>query len=212
MSYAYPAASVTTTNPFRRGAGLGFVIALHVGAIVAINLGLHLNDSPPNQQTSHITPIFDLPRQQPVPVDPPKPRVPTTIPFTIPIPREPVVAQPKTPSQPVGVTAKATPATAARTEPEIVTARVDPRHPLREPRYPAVSRRAGEEGRVELLLYILANGKVGDARVAQSSGYSRLDESALHEALRSWRFMPQSRDGVAVASWQRFAITFRLER
>jgi protein TonB len=98
-----------------------------------------------------------------------------------------------------------------RIEHATVGARVDPSRPLTQPAYPPASRRNGEQGRVELMLYILPNGKVGDAKIEQSSGYSRLDDSAMREALRSWRFIPQQENGNAVASWQLFSITFRLE-
>jgi TonB family protein len=64
---------------------------------------------------------------------------------------------------------------------------------------------------VQLLMFVLPNGRVGEARVAVSSGFPRLDEAAVHEALRSWRFLPDSVDGVATGSWNRIGITFRLK-
>lgn len=95
--------------------------------------------------------------------------------------------------------------------PKIIEAKIDPSHPLTQPPYPPQSRRFGEKGRVELLIYVLANGRVGEARIASSSGFQRLDEATIREALRAWRFIPQQADGTAVASWQTVAITFRLE-
>ena len=44
------------------------------------------------------------------------------------------------------------------------------------PSYPPMSRRLGEQGRVILDVFILANGAVGDIRLKQSSGFKRLDE------------------------------------
>ena len=48
-----------------------------------------------------------------------------------------------------------------------------------QPDYPPVSRRLGEEGEVGLLFKIGSDGKVLDASIFKSSGFSRLDESAL---------------------------------
>lgn len=66
------------------------------------------------------------------------------------------------------------------------------------PKYPLESRRRGEQGTVTVELEIDAEGRVAAARIARSSGYVRLDRAAL-VALRSWRFAPATRLGVAVA-------------
>lgn len=88
--------------------------------------------------------------------------------------------------------------------------RADPRRPPTKPDYPASSRRAGEEGTVVLELYILPNGRVGEARVQKSSGYPRLDEAAVREAKRSWRFIPGTENGEPVAMWHATKVTFNL--
>ena len=58
-----------------------------------------------------------------------------------------------------------------------------------EPIYPPVSRRLGEHGRVELDIYILADGSVGEIKLKRSSGYDRLDQSAM-DAVRRWHYIP----------------------
>jgi protein TonB len=88
--------------------------------------------------------------------------------------------------------------------------RSDPRRPLTQPEYPPSSRRAGEAGTVILEVYVLENGRVGDARVKQSSGFPRLDEAAVREVKRSWRLIPGTEDGKPVAMWGQFAVTFKL--
>jgi protein TonB len=93
----------------------------------------------------------------------------------------------------------------------ITALQVDPRYPITRPMYPASSVRKAEEGTVELLLYVLPNGRVGDAKVSRSSGFQRLDEAAIREAKRSWRFIPATSGGQAVGSWGTFAVTFKLE-
>jgi protein TonB len=63
------------------------------------------------------------------------------------------------------------------------------------------------------MLYIQADGRVSDAKVQKSSGYERLDEAAMREAMKgSWRFIPATQGGVAVATWHPLKITFRLDQ
>lgn len=78
------------------------------------------------------------------------------------------------------------------------------------PRYPAASRRLGEQGRVLLAVLIDVDGRVQDASVRQSSGYSRLDRAAL-EAVRGWRFEPARRAGKPQAVWHEQPVVFDLK-
>jgi len=57
---------------------------------------------------------------------------------------------------------------------------------------------------------VLPNGRVGDARIVRSTGYERLDKSALDEAKRNWRLVPATRDGQPVAQWYKVRVTFKL--
>lgn len=93
----------------------------------------------------------------------------------------------------------------ARTPP-----RSDPKHPLSQPEYPPTARRLGQEGTVVLLIFVQPDGKVGDVKVHKSSGFDKLDEAAVREAKRSWRFIPAKEGGNPVAEWGQFAVTFRL--
>lgn len=65
------------------------------------------------------------------------------------------------------------------------------------PRYPQESRRKREQGVVILRLLLGTDGQVSEISVAQSSGFSRLDQAAL-AAVRRWRWSPTRRNGVAV--------------
>lgn len=65
------------------------------------------------------------------------------------------------------------------------------------PRYPVESRRKKEQGVVELLLTLAADGRVETIAVARSSGFARLDDAAL-SAVRRWRWAPTLRDGAPV--------------
>ncbi|MVW70641.1 energy transducer TonB, partial [Bordetella sp. 15P40C-2] len=64
------------------------------------------------------------------------------------------------------------------------------------PEYPSMSRRFREEGRVIILVEINTSGIVQKATIDKSSGFPRLDESAL-TAARKARFKPLMRNGVA---------------
>jgi protein TonB len=95
--------------------------------------------------------------------------------------------------------------------PRIVGARQDARHPLSQPRYPSPDIREGNEGNADVEVYVLPNGRVGDARIVRSSGFERLDQSAIEEAKRNWRLVPATRDGVPFAQWYKVRVTFKLK-
>ena len=100
---------------------------------------------------------------------------------------------------------KPAPVAVARTAPKS-----DPRRPLTQPEYPPSSRRAGETGTVILEVYVLENGRAGDVRVKQSSGFPKLDDAAVREVKRSWRLTPGTENGKPVPMWGQFAVTFKL--
>jgi len=81
---------------------------------------------------------------------------------------------------------------------------------ITQPDYPPASRRAGEEGTVQLQVLVLASGRAGEVKVARSSGFPKLDEAAINEVKRNWRFVPGKEDGKPVDMWHTFAVTFRL--
>jgi protein TonB len=91
----------------------------------------------------------------------------------------------------------------------IIIAPAIPSAGLSEPIYPASEIRAGHTGTALLLLEILPNGRVGEVRLEQSSGFSKLDQSAMREA-RKWRFVPGTRDGVPFKLWKQVPIKFEL--
>jgi protein TonB len=94
--------------------------------------------------------------------------------------------------------------------PVITPLRADPATFVR-PNYPAMEIRGGHEGTVKLLIHVEPDGTVSEVRVAQSSGFARLDAAAVEVARTKWRFFPMTRDGQAVAAWGTYAVTFRIE-
>ncbi|HEX9207195.1 MAG TPA: energy transducer TonB [Steroidobacteraceae bacterium] len=81
---------------------------------------------------------------------------------------------------------------------------------ITQPEYPPASRRAGEAGTVQLRCYVQESGKCSEISIVKSSGYDKLDEAAVKEVQRNWRFVPGKVDGKPVAAWHTFAVTFRL--
>jgi len=77
------------------------------------------------------------------------------------------------------------------------------------PPYPAAAREQGIEGTVLLDVLVLADGRVGEARVRQSSGSPALDAAAL-EAVRRWTFTPARRGPEPVDAWVEVPVKFSL--
>lgn len=76
------------------------------------------------------------------------------------------------------------------------------------PTYPALSLRLGEHGKVTVRVLIGKNGRALDARIAQSSGFDRLDQAALR-AVMNWRYAPGTVDGQAQDMWFDAPISFK---
>jgi protein TonB len=77
------------------------------------------------------------------------------------------------------------------------------------PVYPRISAKMREYGKAVIRVYIDADGMPRNVRVATSSGFARLDDSAL-TSVRNARFKPWVENGVAVAGWASIPIEFEL--
>ena len=78
------------------------------------------------------------------------------------------------------------------------------------PVYPEAARKLKQQGRVLLEVAVTAEGRVGAARVKQSSGYPLLDEAAL-KGVGHWRFRPASAGGLRIATSVDVPIRFQLK-
>lgn len=200
----------TSGNRSSRSFAFGFVVLLHVCLIIAVSNGLDIRVPFVKHYDTNTWVI------EPPPVTPPKspewvpPKTKPVEHIDIPLPTVSVTNE-----QGSGITPTVIPARTIEPEkniaPSITPPRSDARRPLSQPAYPASARRAGVEGTVELSLYVLANGRIGEAKIARSSGSFELDDAAVKEALRTWRLLPQQVDGVATAAWHNIAVTFRLK-
>jgi len=79
------------------------------------------------------------------------------------------------------------------------------------PNYPALSRRLGEHGRVQLRVFVSADGQPETVDIKTGSGSPRLD-AAAQDAVRRWRFAPAKRGDTAIGAWVVVPIVFHLER
>ena len=79
-----------------------------------------------------------------------------------------------------------------------------------EPVYPAQSRRAGEQGTAVFNVLVDENGHPLQINIAKSSGFDKLDQSAL-QAIHRWMFNPAVRGSQKVSAWTSVRVTFRLE-
>lgn len=79
-----------------------------------------------------------------------------------------------------------------------------------KPPYPPLSRRLGEAGTVHLDVLVNPDGSVAQLVLAKSSGYPRLDRSAIETVQSSWKFEPAREGGKPVAAWVSVPIQFTL--
>jgi protein TonB len=78
------------------------------------------------------------------------------------------------------------------------------------PPYPPLSKRLGEQGKVVVRVFIDAQGVATQAEISSSSGYERLDHTAL-QTVQRWRYAPGKRNGVPEGMWFKVPIAFVLE-
>ena len=228
--------SSSTTRISKRLAVVGAVIGLHVVGLWAMQSGLIARVVEIVVPVQVIAEMIEAPQPEIPPAPPPpapkpapvvnKPRpVPKPVPRPAPVPvAEPLpqVAEPATitapPPEPEVAQAPAPAPAAAPTEaiaqpapPRIELPSSDADY-LNNPRpaYPALSRRLGEQGKVVVRVFIEANGTATRAEIRKSSGYERLDQTAL-QTVQRWRYVPGKRNGVAEAMWFNVPINFVLE-
>lgn len=156
--------------------------------------------SPPKPVVKPLPPppvlVAETSRPTPHPViEAPKPvPVPEPVPEVLPPPAPPVMAEAPKPSPPP-------PPTPPR-----------PAEYLNNPKptYPALSKRLGEEGVVRLNILVNPDGSVARLEIARSSGYLRLDESAVKTVQSSWKFEPARQAGKPISAWVIVPIQFTL--
>src|SRR5579872_5713045 len=173
-----------------RSARIALVVALHAAFIYALLVGLGVTHMPTfvEPMKAIIIQSDSQPRFKPEVV-------------------KPELTQPKldmaqpAPEIPINVASDATPppdaAVTADAPAEVSNLQVEHRT---EPVYPPASRRAGEEGVTVLRVLVDERGHPGDVSIVQSSGFPRLDQSAV-DAIRRWTFAAARNGGQTVRAY-----------
>jgi protein TonB len=78
------------------------------------------------------------------------------------------------------------------------------------PPYPPLARRMHEQGRVLIRVLVSADGIAERIELKTSSGFPRLDQSAL-ETIRNWKFVPARLGDQKIAAWVVVPIAFTLD-
>ncbi len=206
------------------------VVVFHVAVIWALQTGLLRRAVevivPAQILAEFITPPAPRIEVPPVPVK--QPEVRKTQPTLPPAPQPLAIADPTpAPNAPTGVTtpqppappiaapvaaAPAAPPAAPPAPPRLELPSTDASYLNNpSPAYPALSKRLGEQGRVQVRVLIGADGTPQKAEIARSSGFERLDRSALDYVMRC-RYVPGKVGGVAQAMWYTAPVSFVLEQ
>ncbi|MCL2886458.1 MAG: TonB family protein [Betaproteobacteria bacterium] len=202
-------------------------LALHLLVQVVWPPGLAVAVAPPplqvqfaveaRQPTPELLPVVSEP-QPPPPVKPvkhrPEPRKTPPILTMSPEQQAPTAATPVVAAPPAGedepVAALAV-AAAPAAGPVVTAARYDAAYLSNpEPKYPLLSRRLGEEGKVLLRVRVTPDGRASAVELEKSSNFARLDEAA-RQAVAGWRFVPARRGNEAVEASVIVPIIFSLE-
>jgi periplasmic protein TonB len=209
------------TSSSRLGAALA--VALHLAVLAALlayePARSALLAAAPIMVNLIAPPVPEAPPKPPEPrIEPPKPK-PKPVARKIPKPVKPppVVSAPVEAPSPI-VVAPPPPAPPAPPEPVFAPPPLPVTQPIFNadyldnppPRYPALSRRIGEQGRVVLRVLVNPGGTAEEVQVRTSSGHPRLDASA-RETVRGWKFAPARQGTEPIAAWVLIPISFKLE-
>jgi periplasmic protein TonB len=196
--------------PLGRVAGLSFVVLLHIALVWAIVSGLAYRAMEVTPSPIETKIIDETPQEKAEPPPPPPAFQPPPPPFVP--PPEVDIATPPAPAASTAITVvtPVRPAAPAPREAVSVLPHVDT-GASREPEYPPVSRRLGEQGTVILAVLVEPNGRASDAKIVQSSGFPRLDQAAIDGVKTSYRFAPGTLDGKPQPMWYTFKFNWRLQ-
>ena len=195
------------------------VIGAHIGVLAAVVL----SKSEPKPIETVVPTIQGMlvmaepeeaPPPPPEPPPPPPPeKKPEPKPAPKPVPKAPpserAVKAPE-PEPPAPVETQVEPKPAEPAPSQIVPPRAEAgqlSNPA--PVYPSLSRRLREEGIVVLDILIKADGTVGEIKIKSSSGYKRLDETAI-KAVSRWRYQPATQGGQKIDFWYEQPVEFNL--
>lgn len=202
-----------TETPASNKRAVGFVVVVIVHALMFYALTTGLAKTMVDAMLEPLeTRVIEEAQQIPEAPPPPPPKFDAPPPVVMDMP-DVVITQEAAPVAAITTTKKVAPPPPPPVADVLIPPRSNPRRPNAgaEEIYPAMSKRLGEEGTVVLLLTVSDEGRVTEAKIDQSSGFERLDEAASKEAVRSWRFLPGTRNGKAETMQFRLKVTFSLK-
>lgn len=204
--------------PTKHLIGLGLVVLLHVLIFWAVNSGLArkfvkiVKGPVETQLIEDAKPDLPPPPPPPPPKNLPPPPPPAYVPpvdvavSNAPAPAAAITAVSANPPPPTPAPAPPPPpAPMVRVAP-VINAALN----CQKPEYPSASRRAEEEGTVQLRFLVGVDGLVTQSQIEKSSGYPRLDEAA-RAGLSKCQFKPGTVDGKPEPGWASMKYTWRLE-
>ena len=153
-----------------------------------------------------VEPRPEPPKPEPAKPEPARPAPPSPAPQATPAPTAPE-APPK-PAPPPEVVAKPAPAAPTPLAKTGVDISASYRGSNVQPVYPSWSQKNREQGTVVLRVLVKSDGTAGTVEIKSSSGYPRLDQSAI-QAVKTWRFIPATRDGKPIDELYELDITFK---
>ncbi len=202
-----------TEKPASNKRAVGFVVVVLVHALMFYALTTGLAKTMVDAMLEPLeTRVIEEAQEIPEAPPPPPPKFDAPPPVVMDMP-DVVITQEAAPVAAITTTKKVAPPPPPPAADVLIPPRSNPRRPNAgaEEIYPAMSKRLGEEGTVDLLLTVSDEGRVTEAKIDQSSGFERLDEAASKEAVRSWRFLPGTRNGKPETMQFRLKVTFSLK-
>lgn len=205
-----------SSRPQRSLTGIALVVAAHLGLLgILVSLELIPNVAQVSTLMVELLPNPAAEIAQPKPRPAPSP----TTPKPASVPQRQAAPQPKVIAAAIEAP---TATTETRHEREAPPAPAPAAVTLTQPRfdadylsnpaptYPPLSRRMGEEGKVQLRVFVDSSGRASQIELKTSSGSPRLDQAA-QDAVWRWKFVPARRGDEAIAAWVLVPIVFTLK-
>ena len=152
-----------------------------------------------------VEPRAEQPKPEPTKPERARPAPPSTAPQAVATP-----TAPEPPPKPAAATAVARPVPSAHAPPAKTGVDISAsyRGSNVQPVYPTWSLKNREQGTVVLRVLVKSDGTAGNVELKSSSGYPRLDQSAI-QAVKTWRYIPATRDGKPIDELYELDITFK---
>ncbi len=211
-SYGHPVGRESTAG------GIGSALLVHAVLALLVVLGIGHADRVLEMARPLAVRMVEAARPEEKKILPPPPKV---------VPRQPQKVQPVPilasksesatsdfvvpvqPPVPAALPAPAPAPVAVAAEP-LVEARFDADYLSNpKPPYPRASRQLAETGTVYLRVHVGPEGQALKVELKRSSGFPRLDQSAL-DTVAQWRFVPARRGALQVAAWVVVPVVFSL--